>query len=278
MRGWLIWVKPPPACTALKISLGGRAGRSRSRSPAELRSYTGPGAMVDVAQARVVVGVAAIGDHLARAHDQLAGMRGLVAADLTPRGVGHVVGQGDEVEPRAALRRAGGRRSRTSRSSSRRRARSARRARGSRPRTTRLRRGPASRRRRRARTGPTPTADRVERSISTRHATRPSESPSACEATAATPSSTAHSPAGIGPGRKPRVVWPWRWSLEFARYCASVEKPLGDTVTSGWLEPPQPRNSGSAHGAPGAGRASHSPRSSTCLMRAFVGASGWSWQ
>ena len=60
--------------------------------------------------------------------------------------------------------------------------------------------GRRRRRRARAHMGPPPTADRSRASISTRHATRPSESPSSCDATAATPSSTAHSPAGIGPG------------------------------------------------------------------------------
>ena len=59
--------------------------------------------MIDVAQARVVVGMAAVGDDLAGADDQLAGMSGLVAADLAPRRVGHVIGQRDEVEPGTTL-------------------------------------------------------------------------------------------------------------------------------------------------------------------------------
>ena len=66
-------------------------------------------------------------------------------------------------------------------------------------------------------------------SISTRQPTLPSASPSACGITAATPSSTAHWPGLIGPGRKPRVVLPGTSIRGLAVYCASVEKPSADT-------------------------------------------------
>ena len=56
------------------------------------------GSVIDVAQARVVVDVAAIGDDLGRADDQLAGVLRLEVADLVPVPVGHVVRQRDEVE------------------------------------------------------------------------------------------------------------------------------------------------------------------------------------
>ena len=42
---------------------------------------------------------------------------------------------------------------------------------------------------------------------------------------------------------KPRVVLPGTFTRGLAVYWASVEKPSFESVTSGWLEPPQPRNS-----------------------------------
>ena len=194
----------------------------------------------------------------AQRDDQLARIVGLIAADLAPGGVGHVVRQRDEVEAGAALRRAGGTRSRTSRvivaspsdecsawtwkspayqpacAARRSRCRTAREGRAAPPTTGRSRRRP-------------PRARRPCRRSRPRPARRPPRRP----ARPPTP------PPGSGRARKPRVVlarggaaWDSRGTPPRSRTRSR------ETVTSGWLDPPQPRNSGSAHGAPGAGRAS----------------------
>ena len=87
--------------------------------------------------------------------------------------------------------------------------------------------------------------------------------------TAATPSSAAHRPGRIGPGRKARVVLPGGSTRGLAVYSASVEKPSAESVTSRWLEPPQPRNSRGPQTrvAPSA-RGSYRPRSSVWRLRA----------
>jgi hypothetical protein len=113
-------------------------------------------------------------------------------------------------------------------------------------------------------------------SISTRQPTLPSASPSDCGITAATPSSAAHSPARIRPGRKARVVLPGGSMRGLAVYSASVEKPSAEIVTSRWLEPPHPRNSRGPHvPVVPARRGSYSPRSSVWRL---LPDSGWSQQ
>src|SRR5581483_6349420 len=84
-------------------------------------------------------------------------------------------------------------------------------------------------------------------------------------------------PAGIGPGRKPRVVRPGTWPFGRARYSASLEKPCGVIVTSGWLDPPQPRNSAVPHVRP-AGGGCQRPRSIVWLEPSGVVPSGESQQ
>ena len=63
------------------------------------------------------------------------------------------------------------------------------------------------------------------------------------------------------PGRNPRVVVPGRVRGR-AIYSVSVENPWGETVTSGWLDPPHPRNCLRPQ-VRAVGRACHRPRS-TC--------------
>ena len=71
--GWLIWVKPPAACTSREqLARRARPRAAATSVPSCSRSKIGPGAVVDVARARVVVRVAAVGDHLRAARDQLA--------------------------------------------------------------------------------------------------------------------------------------------------------------------------------------------------------------
>ncbi len=60
-----------------------------------------------------------------------------------------------------------------------------------------------------------------------------------------------------------------------AVYCASVEKPSAETVTSRWLEPPQPRNSRGPQVREPQCSGSYSPRSRVCRL---LPVSGWSQQ
>ena len=62
------------------------------------------------------------------------------------------------------------------------------------------------------------------------------------------------------------MVLPGGSTRGLAMYSASVEKPSAESVTSRWLEPPQPRNSRGPQTREPQSRGSYRPRSSVWLL------------
>ena len=237
----MIDLREPAAPANLREELTRRARRVQERERAVGCAFVhGSPAMIDVVDAHLVVGVAAVRDHLGAPGDELSGIVLLIAPDLAPVAGRDVVGKCDEIEARAALierveriveHLAHGRRTQV-------------RVLGMHVQVSRIPTGATHGRLAVVSFWPVGLCREVASLEGRFRRARRRRRGVACRTLgdAATPSSAAHRRELDRPREERARRLAGRPMRGFATYSASLENPSSEMVTSGWLEPPHPRN------------------------------------